>query len=215
MPTQKESHAKRASISLTPRFSCRVVASRRLNRRGTPACPDQSPRPKMQNEPNLTPPSPRIMSKRSGDPEGSLPAEGGPMADKTNPIPRTAGVSTTQKMRNEPNSPPRPPCPTPKKRNEPNFHRSQISNLRFPPIRHGVLCETNPICPHSPLCHNQNIRNEPNPGTHSVRPPYPPPIMRNEPNLPRAQLFTFHCSLFYKTNPIPPMRKMRNEPKST
>ena len=134
------------------------------------------------------------------------------MADKTNPIPRTAGVSTTQKMRNEPNSPPRPPCPTPKKRNEPNFHRSQISNLRFPPIRHGVLCETNPICPHSPLCHNQNIRNEPNPGTHSVRPPYPPRLCETNPIYPGLNYSLFTAHYFTKRTQFHPCEKCETNP---
>ena len=44
------------------------------------------------------------MSKRSGDPEGSLPAEGGPVADKTNPIHRRAPRIYELFPRNEPNS---------------------------------------------------------------------------------------------------------------
>ena len=85
--------------------------------------------PKMQNEPNLTPPTPRLR--------------------KTNPICPPATSTTNQKMQNEPNSPlSRHPENTRKRetnpiptyqvsrhprflRNEPNFPQSQISDVRF------------------------------------------------------------------------------------
>ena len=75
MPTKKESHAKRASISLTPRFSCRVVASRRLNRADSLTRPKCKTNPiyhpnkqKIRNEPNPRTPSippPPISAKRT------------------------------------------------------------------------------------------------------------------------------------------------------
>ncbi len=140
MPTKKESHAKRASISLTPRF----------HRRGTPSCPTP---PIMQNEPNklnarrrrastyITPrfhrrgtpscPTPPKKTKRT---QFSVPLASRrlphPPLCKTNPISVPAAPPLC-----ETNPIPQgqqPKANSQKKRNEPNYRRAG-QTMEHPP----------------------------------------------------------------------------------
>ena len=154
MPTQKESHAKRASISLTPRF----------HRRGTPPCrnpkytkrtqfaPRQlSHEPIMQNEPNsrtagVSPafPGPNMRN------EPNLPVRARhavPQICETNPIPArpTANrqqpkAAFTKRTQFQPGQQPIANSQKLLLRNEPNYHpacRKRLNHTIYNPSPPG------------------------------------------------------------------------------
>ncbi len=159
MPIKKESHAKRASISLTPRF----------HRRGTPAFPPIYRNPKMRNEPNPTRPTakkyetnpiyPTNFAKRTQ----SLPGKNAKRTQFTPPPP----LPKTQKCETNPipvppasRRPPKPPlCKT-----NPISAPPHVSRL----LPRAAFRETNPIYPYPSLAH------DPKRETNPISPPQHP-----------------------------------------
>ncbi len=155
MPNQKESHAKRASISLTPRF----------HRRGTPAYPDQSSTIQ-KRETNPIYPCPSLAHDQNMRNEPNLPSRW-----------RLAGFSSTNyAKRTQSQYGHGMPCPKNTKRTQlpptPPIYilQSTIYNplAQFTPTPAWPtikICETNPI--YRPA---------------GVSPAPPPPITQNKPN---------------------------------
>ncbi len=211
MPTQKESHAKRASISLTPRF----------HRRGTPASPDQLPtaqkietNPIYRTAPTLpTRPYPNYAKQTQSQPRRTC---GGPKKrNEPNLIPANLRNEPNLGLaphyspftahhslfyENEPNSPPA------NSRNEPNFGPSAplftIHRSLFTISRNEPNFRRNP----QSTFYNLQYTIPPRPPNHAKRTQFAPrpafavPKTRNEPNLHRAgPVEDQKC----ETNPIP------------
>ncbi len=140
MPTQKESHAKRASISLTPRF----------HRRGTPR--PQHPPPQLCETNPIYRRDPRIYELRTTNYELFLrnkpnypdPSLAHDRKCETNPIPRTRCPANPQICETNP-------------------------ILAQPPMACPQLCETNPIPPTATIRRTKNTKRTQSPSRLSSR----------------------------------------------
>ncbi len=151
MPTQKESPATGVSTYITPRF----------HRRGTPACPDQSPTTKICKTNPISPAADLWKTKK---------CETNPIYPPNNP-----------KIRNEPNFriPSVPPTPISAKRTQftptpawptiqicetnPISYRWRLPGFPNPKMRNEPnstrrIYETNPICPTPTICRPKNTK---------------------------------------------------------
>ena len=101
---------------------------------------------KKQNEPNFRANGPGADQKMRNEPN-STPS----FVPRTPNYAKRTQFATAADLRKTKKNETNPIYPSPSlahdqiMQNEPNFHRSQISNRRFPPIRRGLLCKTNPI----------------------------------------------------------------------
>ncbi len=111
----------------------------------TPSPPSSRPdrAPKMRNEPNLPPHGPNPQNKPNFTPRAAQKC-------KTNPISPATDPWKTKKCETNPISPPTDPWKTKKCKTNPipTGLKFQISDS--PPIRRGVLCETNPESKRTP-----------------------------------------------------------------
>ena len=214
MPTQKESHAKRASISLTPRF----------HRRGTPPCPDQSPHNPKKRETNPIPPSkqPTAKSQKPLFTKQTQFLYRGCPGSQTTPHRAKQTQSTPGNYAKRTQFPPVSRLAF----RISSLFRASSFGFRISPDLSGRIMRNKPNFRRGGLVEDQKMRNEPNlPGCENAKRTQSPPgkytkrtqfrlagnaKMRNEPNLPPCPPRLCETNPIIRTGTVPARRDAQN-----